>query len=73
MLVRRALLDEIGGFDERFFLYCEDMDLCLRIHTAARRVVYVPEAQATHVGGASAPAGAGAVGCRRGPATRRPP
>jgi N-acetylglucosaminyl-diphospho-decaprenol L-rhamnosyltransferase len=58
MLVRRALLDQIGGFDERFFLYCEDMDLCLRIHTAARRVVYVPEAQATHVGGASAPAAA---------------
>lgn len=55
LLVRRSLLEELGGFDERFFLYCEDMDLCVRARAAGFEVVFVPEALARHAGGASAP------------------
>ena len=55
MLVRRSVLEETGGFDERFFLYCEDKDLCRRIRAAGYEVLYEPGATARHHGGASAP------------------
>ena len=55
MLVRRRALEEIGGWDERFFLYGEDQDLCRRLWTAGYEVRFDPSAQAVHVGGASAP------------------
>ena len=55
MLVRRSVLEEIGGFDERFFLYCEDKDLCRRIRAAGHDVRFEPGATARHHGGASAP------------------
>ena len=55
MLVRRDVLDGIGGFDERFFLYCEDMDLCTRIREAGYRIRFEPDASVRHVGGHSAP------------------
>lgn len=55
MLVRRSVLEEVGGFDERFFLYCEDKDLCRRIRAAGFDVRYEPAAVARHLGGASAP------------------
>jgi GT2 family glycosyltransferase len=47
-LYRRTMLDEIGGFDERFFLYCEDTDLGLRARWAGWKCVYVPEAVVEH-------------------------
>ncbi len=47
-LYRRAMLDEIGGFDEDFFLYCEDTDLGLRAQWAGWRCIYVPEAVVEH-------------------------
>ena len=53
MLVRRTALEQIGGMDERFFLYCEDTDLCRRIWDAGLTVRYTPDAVARHVGGAS--------------------
>lgn len=55
VLVRRSVLLEIGGFDERFFLYCEDKDLCRRVWKAGFRVTYEPLARARHAGGASTP------------------
>jgi GT2 family glycosyltransferase len=55
LLVRRDVLEAVGGFDERFFLYCEEIDLCYRIHQRGARLVYDPAAVCTHVGGASAP------------------
>lgn len=55
MLVRREAFDAIGGFDEQFFLYCEDQDLCARLRTAGWRIRYEPEATVSHVGGHSAP------------------
>lgn len=47
-LYRRDMLDEIGLFDENFFLYCEDTDLGLRARWAGWECVYVPEAVVEH-------------------------
>jgi N-acetylglucosaminyl-diphospho-decaprenol L-rhamnosyltransferase len=49
----RNAFDELGGFDERFFLYFEDADLCRRALKAGMAIRYVPEAVVPHVGGAS--------------------
>ncbi|MDO8648562.1 MAG: glycosyltransferase family 2 protein [Candidatus Peregrinibacteria bacterium] len=46
MLMERSLYKHLGGFDERFFLFFEDMDLCRRCRKAGKRVVYFPEAVA---------------------------
>lgn len=54
-LVRRTVLAQLGGLDESFFHYSEDMDICARIWKAGYEVRYVPEAVAEHEGGASAP------------------
>ncbi|MBV9771586.1 MAG: glycosyltransferase family 2 protein, partial [Bryobacterales bacterium] len=45
---RREMLEEIGLFDESFFLYCEDTDLGLRARWAAWECLYVPEAMVEH-------------------------
>jgi GT2 family glycosyltransferase len=54
LLVRRSVLQAIGGWDERFFLFGEDIDLCRRIHDAGHSLVFEPAAECRHVGGASA-------------------
>ena len=54
MLIRRAAFDAVGGFDERYFLYWEDADLCRRLHAAGWTTRYVPRAIVAHPGGASA-------------------
>jgi len=53
--VRRSVLEEIGGLDESFFHYSEDVDICARIWRTGREVRFVPAALAEHEGGASAP------------------
>ncbi len=55
VLVRRSVLEQLGGWDERFFLYGEDVDLSRRIRDAGWELLYVPEASVLHVGGASEP------------------
>jgi N-acetylglucosaminyl-diphospho-decaprenol L-rhamnosyltransferase len=55
LLVPRALLERLGGFDDGFFMYCEDVDLCRRIWEAGYGVVYSPSIVCMHAGGASAP------------------
>jgi N-acetylglucosaminyl-diphospho-decaprenol L-rhamnosyltransferase len=55
MLVRRSVLEELDGFDEGFFMYSEDIDLCRRLRSAGHELVYEPRAVVTHEGGASAP------------------
>jgi N-acetylglucosaminyl-diphospho-decaprenol L-rhamnosyltransferase len=43
----------LGGFDESFFMYVEDLDLCWRAHRAGWAVAYVPAAEVTHLQGVS--------------------
>ncbi len=52
-MARRDVLEAVGLFDERFFLYTEDVDLCARVRTAGHRVAFVPSAVVRHVRGAS--------------------
>jgi N-acetylglucosaminyl-diphospho-decaprenol L-rhamnosyltransferase len=55
LLIRRSVLEEIGGWDERFFMYCEDVDLCARVRNGGYDIRFEPAAVARHEGGASAP------------------
>jgi N-acetylglucosaminyl-diphospho-decaprenol L-rhamnosyltransferase len=53
LLVRRAALDEVGGFDEGFFLFSEEVDWCYRFRQAGWKVLFYPGADVVHVIGAS--------------------
>jgi GT2 family glycosyltransferase len=53
VLVRRKAFEAVDGFDPRFFMYMEDVDLCARLGAAGFRLRYVPEAVALHHWGAS--------------------
>jgi GT2 family glycosyltransferase len=53
LLARRSLLERLHGFDEQFFLYEEDVDLCLRARQAGSRVLFTPAAQVVHRRGRS--------------------
>jgi N-acetylglucosaminyl-diphospho-decaprenol L-rhamnosyltransferase len=55
LLMRRSAFEEIDGFDEGFFLYCEDTDICVRLRAAGWGVRYEPSATARHQEGSSAP------------------
>jgi len=52
-LARRTALEELGGFDESYFMYNEDMDLCWRAHHAGWGVGFTGAASVTHVQGVS--------------------
>jgi N-acetylglucosaminyl-diphospho-decaprenol L-rhamnosyltransferase len=69
MLIRRAAFDAVGGFDEGFFLYMEDADLCRRLYLAGWDVVYLPAIRLRH-GYARASSVPGAT-VLRSPARRR--
>jgi N-acetylglucosaminyl-diphospho-decaprenol L-rhamnosyltransferase len=53
-LARREVLDRLAGFDESYFMYSEDVDLCWRAWRAGWRVTYEPAASVVHTQGASA-------------------
>ncbi len=53
MIAPRALIQQLGGFDPRFFLYYEEVDLCRRVRAAGKAVWYWPSLEVVHVGGAS--------------------
>lgn len=53
MMVRREVLERVGGFDEAFFLYFEEIDLCRRLRAAGWESWYVPESRVMHVRGQS--------------------
>lgn len=57
VLVRRTALDAVWGFDESYFLYGEDLDLCRRLRTLGWTLVGLPEVWATHTSGGSAESG----------------
>jgi GT2 family glycosyltransferase len=52
-IMRREALSKAGVFDPRFFLYCEEVDLCRRIKAEGFRVLYWPDVVVTHIGGES--------------------
>jgi N-acetylglucosaminyl-diphospho-decaprenol L-rhamnosyltransferase len=54
LLVRREAFDEVGGFDERYFMYVEDVDLCWRLRQAGWQIWYEPSAEVVHEQGRSA-------------------
>jgi GT2 family glycosyltransferase len=53
MLLRRTLWEQIGLFDENFFMFSEEVDLCKRAHQAGWRVLHVPSAQVIHIAAGS--------------------
>jgi N-acetylglucosaminyl-diphospho-decaprenol L-rhamnosyltransferase len=54
LLVRRQDWDDVGGFDERFFMYTEDADLCQSLAARGRAIRFVAEAEVRHLRGRSA-------------------
>jgi GT2 family glycosyltransferase len=53
MLVRREVIEQIGGMDERFFVYSEEVEWCRRIRDAGWKIRYFPYAEVLHHGGGS--------------------
>jgi len=53
VFLRRSALDSVGGWDERYFMYMEDVDLCWRLRRLGWRVAYDPGGTAVHLQGAS--------------------
>jgi len=53
LLMRRAALDHLGGFDERYFMYMEDLEWCWRANRAGWEIRFEPAAIVRHVGNAS--------------------
>jgi GT2 family glycosyltransferase len=53
LMIRRSMLAQAGGWDERYWFYGEDLDLCVRIREAGYHVRYLGSTWATHVKGAS--------------------
>lgn len=53
MLVRKEVYEQLGGFDEQFFIYVEDVDLCYRAWQAGWKVLYYPDAVIVHAIGRS--------------------
>jgi GT2 family glycosyltransferase len=52
-IIRKEIIERIGLFDERFFLYFEEVDLCKRMRKAGWKIVYWPAITVIHIGGAS--------------------
>jgi GT2 family glycosyltransferase len=53
LLVRKAAADEVGLFDESFFMFSEETDWCYRFRSAGWKILFFPGAEVVHVGGAS--------------------
>lgn len=53
MLMPKSLVGQLKGFDERFFIWFEEVDLCLRVKRAGYQVIYNPEVEIVHHGGKS--------------------
>lgn len=53
MLIKKDLFEKLKGFDEKFFLYYEDVDLCKRVREAGKKIYYYPGVETTHLVGAT--------------------
>jgi len=65
-IIRRDVLESVGYFDENFFLYYEEVDLCRRIKYAGFRIRYWPDVEVIHLGGESSKTIAGATFSKSG-------
>jgi N-acetylglucosaminyl-diphospho-decaprenol L-rhamnosyltransferase len=54
LLVRRADAEAVGGLDERYFMYAEDVDFCAAIRARGRRILFTPDVEVVHLRGRSA-------------------
>lgn len=55
MMIRSHEYWRVGGFDDRFFAHCEEIDLCWRLHLEGKRVFCIPDSYVWHVGGGTLP------------------
>jgi len=53
MLVKREAVDDVGLWDEGYFLHCEDLDWCMRFRQKGWKIMFVPDARIYHAQGAS--------------------
>ncbi|OGI33437.1 MAG: hypothetical protein A2271_03475 [Candidatus Moranbacteria bacterium RIFOXYA12_FULL_35_19] len=53
LFIRKDIFEKTSGFDEKFFMYFEDMDLCVRIKKLEKKVLYYPNFEVRHLGGES--------------------
>jgi len=53
LIVRKNLFKQVKGFDKNFFMYFEDQDLCLRIKSLGKKIVFYPQAKVLHFNGKS--------------------
>lgn len=53
LFIKRTLFNDIGGFDEKFFMYFEDKDLCKRVKDIGCQILYFPEVEVVHLMGKS--------------------
>lgn len=60
-LIRKDLFEQVGGFDETFFLYFEESDLCERVQEKGFGIYIIPEAKVVHFGGVSTPKDSGKI------------
>lgn len=51
LMTRKEILDEIGSFDEKYFMYCEETELCHRIKRNGWRIIYLSASKVVHLGG----------------------
>lgn len=54
-LIKKKLFEEVGGFDEKFFLYFEESDLCKRVKETGHRIYMIPQAKIIHTWGGTTP------------------
>ena len=54
LMLRKSALDKVGAFDEKFFMFGEEAELCFRLKKHGFRIMFVPESKIIHFGGASA-------------------
>lgn len=60
LMIRRKIFQNVGMFNTDYFMYSEDMDLCLKVRKAGMKTYYIPEAVVVHHGGGSSSSQAGA-------------
>jgi len=53
LVIRRADYELVGGFNTRYFMYVEDVELCYQLGKHSKRIIYLPQAVMTHLGGKS--------------------